>query len=294
MRLLPLIELSLIKATPLALAALGGLFSERVGVVNIALEGMMLAGAFGAILGAYFTGSPIIGVIIGSAFGMALALIHGITSITLKGDHIVSGVAVNILALGGTGFLLYRIFGVHGTSPSAPKLGFIRIGGDFSLSPLFLLALFLVFSSLFLFYRTPLGLRMRAVGEDPEVARSLGIEVAKLRYLGVIVSGVLCGIAGGELSLVDLSQFVERMTGGRGFIALACLIIASWRPGRVLAVALFFGVADALADSLQLTNLPLPSEFFLSLPFILTIILLAGFVPGVRPPASLGKQIRED
>jgi ABC-type uncharacterized transport system permease subunit len=293
MRLSAFLELSLIKATPLILAALGGLFSERVGVINIALEGMMLAGAFGAVIGAYFGGSPLIGLITAAVFGVLLAFIHGFTSITLRGNHIVSGVAINLLALSITGFLLYRVFGVHGTSPAAPKLEPVTASGLISFSPLFLFAVFLVFGSLFFLYRTPLGLRMRAVGENLEVARSLGIEVGRLQYLGVLISGALCGIAGAELSLVDLSQFVERMTGGRGFIALACLIIASWRPGRVLLFALFLGAADALADSLQLTSVPLPPEFFLALPFILTIIVLAGFVPGLRPPASLGKHLTE-
>lgn len=302
--LLTLLHSALSKATPLILAALGGLYSERGGVANIALEGMMLGGAFAAVVGSYFSGSALVGIIAAIAVGAILASLHGLISINLKADQIVSGAAINILSIGVTGFLLFQIFGFHGSTPAVKKLlpwdlPFIEklpmIGRPlhqvfFRQSPLFYAAVFIAIISWFILFKTRLGLRLRATGENPSAAASLGVPIFHIRYFGVIISGVLAGLGGAQLSLSDLSQFIEKMTAGRGFIALAALIFGKWKPGGVVAACLIFGLADALADYLQITSiLSLPSEIFLVIPFLLTMFILAGFIGAARPPTALGK-----
>lgn len=297
-----LIQLALTKTVPLLLAAMGGLFSERTGVVNIALEGMMLIGAFAAVLGSYYSGNPWLGLLLAGLAGALVALILAFASVQLLADQIVTGIAINILALGITGFGLFRGFSVHGSSPSVTKLpqlgpllgktlpGNSIIGTIFGRqSPLLLLALLIVLFSHFLLYYTPLGLRMRAVGEDPAAADSLGVNVVSIRYFGVIISGILSGLAGAYLSLADLSQFVERMTGGRGFIALAALIFGNWKPAGVISACFFFGFFEAVAESLQGYFPQLHEQFFFMLPFVITIVVLAGVVGTPTPPAADGK-----
>ncbi|HEY83579.1 MAG TPA: ABC transporter permease [Chloroflexi bacterium] len=293
-------------ATPLMLAALGGIFSERSGIVNIALEGIMLAGAFFAMMISYFgaqMGFPplvsaaagLVGAII---FGFLISMIHALVSIRFQADQVVSGVAINILAVGLTGFLLQFIFKTSGNSPSVPSLpampipllSKIPVLGDifFNQSPIVYIALLAVPLSAFVLFRTPLGLRIRAVGEHPKAADTVGINVFKLRYLGVGLSGILGGLGGAYLSIGQLNIFTEGMTNGRGYIALAAVIFGKWNPWGALGACLLFGFADAIQISLQNAGVNIPSDFLLMLPYILTLIALAGFIGRSRPPAAAG------
>lgn len=271
-------------STPLILAALGGLLSERAGVVNIALEGMMLAGAFFGMLGSYLTGSPWIGLAFGMAAGGVLGLMHAALTQRMKLNHIVSGVALNILALGMTTFLLRRIFMHAGGSP--PVNGLPEVGG---LNPLFYVAVVLTVCMSLILFRTPAGLKARSVGENPEAASSAGINAVRVRYIAVTLSGMLGGLSGVYLSLGQLNMFSEGMSGGRGFIALAAVIFGKWTPFGAAGAALFFGFFDALQMRLQ-GQAFVPSEFMLMIPYFLTIVALAGFVGKATPPAALGRE----
>lgn len=293
-------------ATPLILAALGGIFSERSGVVNIALEGIMLIGAFFAMLISYLgqqMGLPpfvsaLSGAIGAMVFGFLISMIHAVVSIRYRADQVVSGVAINILALGLTGFLLQQIFNTSGNSPSVPNLpaapipllSSIPVLGPifFNQPPIVYAALIAVPVSAFVLFRTPLGLRIRAVGEHPKAADTVGINVFRLRYLGVAVSGVLAGLGGAYLSLGQLNIFTEGMTNGRGFIALAAVIFGKWNPWGALGACLLFGLADAVQISLQNAGVNIPSDFLLMLPYVLTLVALAGFIGRSNPPAASG------
>ncbi len=285
-----LLQLTLTKSVPLLLAGTGGLLSERSGVVNIALEGMMLAGAFGSIVGSGTFGSPWVGLLFGAGAGALLAAIHVACTVHYGADPIVSGTAINLLAVGGTGFLLYVLFGTHGSSASASKFALFGLGSMKFHPTVYLAFLILALVALAL-NRTGWGLRLRAAGEKPDALVAAGVSVSQVRFAAVILGGVLAGIAGSHLALADLSQFVERMTAGRGFIALAALIFGKWRPSGLLYACLFFGLAEAIADGFQGTGTALPSQVFLALPFILTMIVLAGFVGNARPPAALGSSL---
>ena len=293
-------------ATPLILAALGGIFSERSGIVNIALEGIMLTGAFFAMVTSYAgeqLGLPPWlsawgGVLAAIVFGYLISMVHAIISIRYRADQIVSGVAINILALGLTGFLLQRIFNTSGNSPSVPNLpaapipllSEIPILGPifFNQPPIVYLALIAVPVAAFVLFRTPLGLRLRSVGEHPLAADTVGIDVFRLRYLGVGLSGILGGLAGAYLSLGQLNIFTEDMANGRGYIALAAVIFGKWSPWGAFAACLLFGLADAIQISLQNAGVNIPSEFLLMFPYIITLIALAGFIGQSRPPAAAG------
>jgi len=293
-------------ATPLILAALDGIFSERSGIVNIALEGIMLAGAFFAMLVSYYAAqfglsplaSALSGMVGAIVFGFLISMIHAVVSIRFRADQVVSGVAINILALGLTGFLLQLIFNTSGNSPSVPSLSAmpipilsdIPILGDifFNQSIIVYIALIAVPISSFVLFRTPLGLRLRSVGEHPKAADTVGINVFKLRYLGVGLSGVLAGLAGAYLSIGQLNIFTENMTNGRGYIALAAVIFGKWNPWGALGACLLFGFADAIQISLQNAGVNIPSDFLLMLPYVLTLIALAGFIGRSRPPAAAG------
>lgn len=285
-----LIRSALRLATPLVLAAMGGLLSERSGVVNIALEGMMLAGAFFGMLGSYLTGNPWIGAVFGMSAGGLMGIIHALLTQRMKMNHIVSGVALNIFALGLTTYLLRHIFQHAGGSPPVNGLPMVNIGPAERIpvigsllaqqNPLFYLAVILTVALSYLLFRTPLGLRIRAVGENPEAASTVGIRVSAMRYLAVTGSGLLGGLAGVYLSLGQLNMFAEGMSGGRGFIALAAVIFGKWTPYGAAGAAVFFGFFDALQMRLQghtIGGSPIPSEFMLMLPYLLTLIALAGF-----------------
>ncbi|AGB40713.1 putative ABC-type transport system, permease component [Halobacteroides halobius DSM 5150] len=270
-------------ATPLMLAAIGGIFSERSGVINIALEGMMLAGAFIAVAISSFTGSAWLGLLGAIVFSGLFALIHAVVSIRYHADQVVSGVALNMLAAGGTVFLLNIFFNTSGTSPSVNALPYWGI-----FKPTVYLALLIVGVSYYVLYYTSFGLRVRSTGEHPHAADSVGINVNKIRYICVILSGMLAGIAGTHLSLGVLDSFREGMTAGRGFIALAAMIFGKWHPFGALGASLLFGFFQAIQIRLQ-GVLPIPNAFIQMLPYIFTVIALAGAIGRATPPAASGE-----
>ena len=284
-------------ATPLILAALGGILCERSGVINIGLEGMMLMGAFFGIFGADLTGSWLLGALLGMAAGAALAVLHAVLSVGLRADQVVSGTGVNLLALGITGYVFIAHYGDQGTPGSVPRVPDVTLPliedipfvGDAigNASVLTWVALILVpLMALFLF-RTPGGLRLRSVGEKPRAAETVGVPVIRTRYIAVIASGAFAGLGGVYLSIALLGSFSQNMTDGRGFIALAAVIFGNWRPLGALAAALLFGFSSALAQ-----RLPEFSEstavLFQALPYVLTLIVVAGVIGRSRPPASIG------
>lgn len=273
-------------STPLILAALGGLFSERSGVINIALEGMMLAGAFTAAAVTYATGSPYVGLMAGMMAGMSIAAIHAVACIQYRADQVVTGTAINILMLGLPAFLSGAFFLSSGSTPQIPKDQLIPI------IPI-LIAFALVPLSWYVLYNTPFGLRLRSVGENPEAADAAGVPVARMRYAGVLLSGALAGIGGAYLSIGQSSLFTRNMTSGRGFIALAALIFGKWRPVQTMLACLLFGFTEAVSIQMQgVVKLPsgddIPVQFIQMVPYILTIVVLAGFIGSSRPPRALG------
>jgi ABC-type uncharacterized transport system permease subunit len=292
-------QATLRSATPLLLAALGGVLSERSGVINIALEGMMLTGAFFAVVATLTFQSPLIAVLIAMMAGACMAYIHAIASVKLHADQIVSGIAINIFALGLTGYLLRSIYGQAGPPdmlpyeripdiviPGLSQIPFIGpILGEQNL--ITYVALLVLVSVHFLLFKTTFGLRLRSVGEYPRAADTAGINVQRMRYLAVTASGVLAGLAGAYLSIGFIGSFTENMTSGRGFIALAAMIFGKWTPLGAFAACLIFGFGDALGNQLQQTS-GVPAQFLLMLPYILTIIALAGLVGRSTPPAADG------
>ena len=253
-------------STPLILAAIGGLFSERSGVINIALEGMMLAGAFTAAAVTYATGSPWVGLLGAIASGVAVAVIHAVACVRYKADQVVVGTAINILMIGLPGFLSGAFFLSSGSTPQLPIEQLIPrapIVMAFALVPL----------TWYVLYRTPFGLRLRAVGEHPEAADAAGIDVAKIRYSGVLLSGALAAIGGAYLSIGQSSLFTRNMTSGRGFIALAALIFGKWRPFQTMLACLFFGFTEAVTIQMQgVVKLPsgedIPVQFIQMVPYV--------------------------
>jgi ABC-type uncharacterized transport system permease subunit len=299
-------------ATPLTFAAIGGMFSERSGVVNIGLEGMMLMGAFFAVWGADKSGSWELGLLIAMASGVVLALVHAFFAIHLRADQIVVGTGINFLALGVTGYLFVDIYGAEGTPTDIPEIwtphlgflgripdvqiGSVEFGGTFleqifgDLDLMIWLSFALLIVSYIVMFKTPIGLRIRSVGEHPRAADTVGISVYGVRYAAVLVSGALAALGGAYLSL-SLGLFDQNMTGGRGFIALAALIFGNWRPFGAFAACLLFGFSSAVADRLpeyfeQGSSTPL---LFNALPYVLTLIAVAGVIGRSTPPAAIGR-----
>ena len=283
--------------TPLVLAALGGLFSERSGVINIALEGKMLAGAFTAAAVTYAAdkklglgnASPWVGLLGGVLAGLFIAVIYAVSCIKFKSDQVVSGAAINILMLGIPGLLSGAFFLSSGSTPQLPKDHLLPQ------SPVViaLAILVLVAATWYVLYKTPFGLRLRSVGEKPEAADAAGVSVSKLRYSGVLLAGVLAGMGGAYLSIGQSSLFTRNMTAGRGFIALAALIFGKWRPIQTLLACLLFAFTEAVSIQMQgAVKLPsgddIPVQFINMVPYVLTIVLLAGFIGSSRPPSALG------
>jgi ABC-type uncharacterized transport system permease subunit len=287
-------------ATPLIFASLGGLFSERSGVVNIALEGMLLMGAFFAVLGADVTGSWVLGLLIGMASGGALAFIHAVFSVSLRADQIVSGTALNFLALGITSFIFLNRYGTQGTPDNVPAIPDVKLPGVESipffgdifgqLNLMIWLGLLLVLVVWVVVFRTPPGLRLRSAGENPLAAETAGLSVVKTRYLAVVTSGVLAAAGGAYLSIGFVHSFSQNMTVGKGFIALAALIFGRWRPGGALAAALLFGFSSALAQRLPVFS-PSAATLFQALPYVLTLVAVAGVIGRSIPPAALGRPL---
>jgi general nucleoside transport system permease protein len=287
-------------ATPLLFAALGGLFSERSGVINIGLEGMMLMGAFWGLWGAEVTGSWLIGLLIGMVSGVLLALIHALFSVTLRADQIVSGFALTFLAAGITGFFFVNIYGTEGTPDNIPRAPDVTIPlledipfvGDVlgSMSILIWLGLLTCLLTWLVVFRTPMGLRLRSVGENPLAAQTAGVSPVRVRYVAVLISGALAAIGGAYLSIGFVGSFGENMTAGRGYIALAVLICGRWMPSGALIFACLFGFFSALAQ-----RLPVFSEsaatLFQALPYVITLIAVAGVVGRSIPPAAIGRPL---
>jgi simple sugar transport system permease protein len=283
-------------ATPLIFAALGGVVSERSGVVNIGLEGMMLVGAFFAIWGADGTNSWLGGLLVGMVAGGLLGLVHAVFAVSLRADQIVSGTAVNLLALGISGYLFLDTYGSEGTPGGLPEvpdvslpIGWVPLLGPIfeNLNLLVWVALIAVAVTSVVIFRTPLGLRLRSVGENPRAAETVGISVFRTRYLAVIASGVLAAMGGAFLSIGFLNSFSQNLTAGRGFIALAAVICGRWRPGGALAFALLFGFSSALAQRLPVFS-PSTATLFQALPYVLTLIVVAGVIGRSTPPAADG------
>ena len=260
-------------ATPLMLAALGGCFSERAGVTNIALEGIMLFGAFAAVTGSYLTHSAWIGVLAAIIVGALFAYIHAMMSVDLKADQVISGTALNLLASGGTIYLLKIIYKAAGTSERVQRLPEWGI-----YPPTVYIAIVLAIISWIVLYKTPFGLRLRTVGEHPAAADTVGVDVYNMRYIAVIISGILAGLAGAHLSIGVADIFSKNMVSGRGFIALAAMIAGRWNPIGACITSILFGYFDRLSMSLSGTTLfgvSVPSQFIDMLPYIITIVVLA-------------------
>jgi ABC-type uncharacterized transport system permease subunit len=286
-------------ATPLTFGALGGLFSERSGVINIALEGMMLVGAFFGAWGADITSSWVGGIVIAVAAGAAFGFLHALFAVSLRADQIVSGTALNLLALGITGYLYIDIYGTNGTPDDLPGVPDVQLPiksipllGDVfgQLNLLVWFALALVLITWVVVFRTPPGLRLRSAGENPLAAETAGLSVVRTRYLAVMTSGGLAALGGAFLSIGFVHSFSQNMVAGRGFIALAALIFGRWRPGTALAAALLFGFGSALAQRLP-TFSPSGAVLFQALPYVLTLIAVTGLVGRSIPPAALGRPL---
>lgn len=300
---------SLRLGTPIALGATAGLWCERSGVVNIGIEGMMLGSAGIGFMVYALAGDaqqPMwLWVAIGVSVltGAAIALLHALMAVTFRVDQIISGVVVNLLALGVTGFLRSEVIvpsgvtsGVPTSAISLPLLSDLPVIGEqlFAGKPLFFAMFVVVFASWFVLFRTPFGLRVRAVGENPHAAETVGVDVVRTRYLAVVIGGAIAGIGGAWFSMESQAGFQDNMTAGAGFIALAALIFGKWRPWTAFAGAMLFGFTRALGARLQILGVTawdfeIPSEFWQSLPFVVTIVVVAGLIGRAVPPAAIGQ-----
>ncbi len=295
-------------ATPIALAAVGASICERSGVVNIAMEGLMLIAAFSGTAVALLSGSTWLGVLAAVVASMAFASLHAWASINLRADQVISGTAINILALGTTGYLMETVFGHPGTTDPVrtirPVFDFPSGGSGalatvwtwvdtvlFSYTPIVYFGMFAAVFLTWALYRTRWGLRLRSLGEHPRAADTVGIDVYRGRWSAVLASGFMAGLAGANLTLEQVGSFTEGMTNGRGFIALAAMIFGRWVPGGGYLAALLFGFADALQLKLQIFSdvIDIPPQFFLMLPYVLTVVVLAGVVGRAVAPAAVGK-----
>jgi ABC-type uncharacterized transport system permease subunit len=305
MNLSGMLQSTLIAATPLTLGALSGILCERSGIINIAIEGMMLSSALAAIAFASIFGTLWMGLLLASIIGGLMAALHAWLSIKYKVDQIISGTVINILAAGGTRFLNLRLLEPAGLSTPGhfdairiPILADIPIVGSilFNNPPTVFIMLILVLVISYLIFFTPWGLRMRACGEHPRAADTVGVHVNRMRYVSVIVGGLIAGIGGAYFPLDAVGTFEDNMTRGQGFVALAAMIFGNWNPVGGFLAAILFGFADALQVKMQILqpvlpflNLSIPPEFLQMVPYVLTIIVVAGVVGRSRPPAEEGK-----
>lgn len=288
---------------PYILAATGGLMAERSGVVSLALEGMILNGAFSAAAFTHFSGSPWVGMLAGILAGALTALIHVFVCLRFQANQIISGVAINLLATGTTRFLLKWIFDSSSNSPRVEGLPMLNIfPADASWGallnqtighPLVWIAVGAAMLAHLTFAKTPFGLHVESVGEHPVAAATLGLRVIRIRTICVLLSGVLAGLAGVWLAL-DQHQFTDGMSNGRGYIALAAMIFGQWKPIPVLGACLLFGTAEALQIAMQSASVPIPNQFIQMLPYLLTIVALAGFMGQSRGPSALGEPYEEN
>jgi simple sugar transport system permease protein len=286
-------------STPLLFAAFGGLLSERAGVINMALEGQMLLGAFAGVAATWWWHNPWLGLLCALVIGALSGVLHAWLSVTLRANQIISAVAINLIAAGLTAALIEPVWGHAGVSPGVakinrivvPVLGHIPVLGRFAgrLSLLDWLALLLAPIIWVVLYRTPFGLRLRSCGEAPTAAVSVGVDVIRMRYTAVMLSGVLAAAGGAYLSLAQVGVFQRNMTAGRGFIALAAMIFGKWRPVPVFGACLLFGMADAFQYRTQVAGVNVPHELLLALPYLVALVALATFVGRASAPAALGK-----
>ena len=287
---------SLRLAVPLAFAALGGLLSERSGVLNIALEGMLLSGAFASAVGAFFTGNSWLGILLAIFLGGLVGILHAYLCVTLRVDQLVSGLAINLTAAGLTSFWARILFN-SGQAQSLPGINIIGIPGLknlpivgdilFNEDPLVYLLFLLIPILTYILFRTSIGLSLRAVGEYPRAADTAGISVKLVRYVAVTLSGCLAGLGGAYLALVHVKFFVEDMSAGKGFIALAALIFGRWHPVSTFFACLLFGATEALQLRIQAFNLNIPYQFLVMLPYLIALFSLVGLAGKSTPPASL-------
>lgn len=290
-----LLMLTTLMSVPLVLAALGGVCSERSGVVNIALEGILLAGAFGTAAVSHATGSPWAGLLGGVAAGILAAALHAFMTVTTKVDQIISGLAVNILVAGVTeyGATLVWPGSASRTIPTLPAWNPLPAGGigDFINTligkPLVIVTPLIVAGVWFLIAKTRFGLRLRAVGENPGACDTVGLSVPGLRYSGVLLSGALAGLGGAWLAFY-INQFQHGMSAGKGFIAMAAVVVGRWNPLGAAAACVLFAFATALGSGCERWKVPVPSELINTLPYVLTIVAVAGFVGRAKAPAALG------
>lgn len=292
-----MLAIAVSRSTPLVLGALSGVMCERAGVVNIAIEGMMLAGAFAGFFVGIYTGSLALAVASAIWIGVLLAALHALLSIHFRVDQIISGTVINILAIGGTGFLNRQLFAT-GAPPGQAVLPNLKVPvlGDlpaigrivFEQKPITYAAVLLVVLVHIVVFRTAWGLRIRAVGEHPLAADTVGIDVFKTRYLAVLVGGALAGLGGAYFTIESVPHFEPGMTNGRGFIALAAMIFGRWTPLGAWGAALLFGVAEALPVTLQIQGINVPFQIVGLLPYVLTIVVLAGVIGRAVPPAAIG------
>ncbi len=297
--LTPFLEASVRLAVPLGLAALGEAVSEKTGVINIGLEGSLIAGALGGAVAALATGSAAAGVLFGAALGLLVAMVFAAVAVGMGGDQIITGTAITLGGLGATGVAYQELYGVTGTALTLPTLAPVAIPGLsaipylgpalFRQAPTAYLAYALAPLLWLLLFRTRWGLAARAVGEAPEAAEAAGVSVRGIRTVAVLFAGALAGVAGAHLSLAHAGTFAEGMSAGRGFIAIAVVALARWNPMLVLLAALFFGAASALQFSFQSFGTAVPYQIFLALPYGLTLIALAGGLGRARAPAALAQ-----
>jgi ABC-type uncharacterized transport system permease subunit len=304
-----LINITLVFSTALIFGALGGIFSERSGIVNIGIEGLMISGAFASAVGTYYAEqadlgalSPWIGLITAVMFAMLFALIHAVATITFKADQVISGVVINFLAAGITVYLVKILFQGAGQTETLnevfskyeiPLLSKIPLLGYafFTAYPTTYIAIIFVAVTYYVLFKTPFGLRLRSVGEHPSAADTVGIKVKRVRYIAVLISGALAGLGGATITLTTTSNFSHNSISGQGFIAMAAMIFGKWHPVGALGAAMFFGMAQALRNFLQLFewSKDIPQEFLFMLPYVLTILVIAGAVGRAKPPYSLGE-----
>lgn len=292
-------------ATPLLLAALAGVYSERSGVVNIALEGIMIAGAFFSIWFTHLTGSAWLGVGAGIVFGVLTSAILAAIAINLKGNQVIAGTAINLLMTAVTAFLLEIIWHRSGSTPTAPAMltknplkfleGIPLLGTFFKqLTPFVYIAFIMVFVAYFTLWKTPWGLHVRAVGEHPRAAETVGINVYRTRWICVLISGALAGLAGATLSVGTVGLFREGMVAGKGFIALAALVFGKWHPVKTMLACLFFGLCSAANILAQSFGVNAPTEFLAMIPYIATILVLIGIVGKAQGPKASGEPYEKD
>jgi simple sugar transport system permease protein len=286
-------------AVPLLYTALGEMFSEKAGLLNIGLEGIMTFGAVSGFFGAYLTKNPWMGMIAGIIGGVIINMIFAFATVSLKSDQIVNGMVITILAAGAASYLYRSVFGISGTDMAIngfketvlPLLGQIPLLGEmlFKYTAPVYIAFLLVPVCYVVLYKTTFGLRLRSVGEYPQAADSLGINVDRMRYVAAILCGALGGLGGAYMSVAYMNRFVDNMVAGRGFIALAAVIFGNWKPGQVMVACLLFGFADALQLRLQAIGLLIPYQFLVMLPYLLTLIAIAGVVGKTVGPAAVGQ-----